>query len=232
MLVTLKNISKHYQNPGNGLWQEVLTDISIEIKPGDALAVSGPSGSGKSTLLNIIGTLDRPSSGIVSFDGVDISSFNENQLAAFRNKHIGFIFQQHYLLPQLSLLENILLPIIPVKDKTRRDDASERATRLLREVGLADKMHHLPGQLSGGECQRGAVVRAMINEPGLILADEPTGSLDQLSAAQIGELLSEINQKNKVTIIVVTHSERLASKMNRIYNISNGRLEDWRNSTI
>jgi len=225
MLVTLKNISKHYQNPGSGLWQEVLTDISLEINPGDALAVAGPSGSGKSTLLNIIGTLDQPSSGQVSFDGTDISSLTENQLATFRNQRIGFVFQQHYLLPQLSLLENVLLPVIPVKDKTRRNEATVRATQLLSEVGLADKMHHLPGQLSGGECQRGAVVRAMINEPGLILADEPTGSLDQDSAAQIGELLSEINRKKKVTIIVVTHSEKLASKMNRVYGILNGRLE-------
>ena len=225
MHVTLKNISKHYQNPGSGLWQEVLTDISLEINPGDALAVAGPSGSGKSTLLNIIGTLDQPSSGHVSFDGTDISSLTENQLATFRNQRIGFVFQQHYLLPQLSLLENVLLPVIPVKDKTRRNEATVRATQLLSEVGLADKMHHLPGQLSGGECQRGAVVRAMINEPGLILADEPTGSLDQDSAAQIGELLSEINRKKKVTIIVVTHSEKLASKMNRVYGILNGRLE-------
>jgi len=225
MLVTLKNISKHYQNPGSGLWQEVLTDISLEINPGDALAVAGPSGSGKSTLLNIIGTLDQPSSGQVSFDGTDISSLTENQLATFRNQRIGFVFQQHYLLPQLSLLENVLLPVIPVKDKTRRNEATVRATQLLSEVGLADKMHHLPGQLSGGECQRGAVVRAMINEPGLILADEPTGSLDQDSAAQIGELLSEINRKKKVTIIVVTHSEKLASKMNRVFGILNGRLE-------
>jgi len=236
MLVTLKNISKHYQNPGSGLWQEVLTDISLEINPGDALAVAGPSGSGKSTLLNIIGTLDQPSSGQVSFDGTNISSLTENQLATFRNQHIGFVFQQHYLLPQLSLLENVLLPVIPVKDKTRRNEATVRATQLLSEVGLADKMHHLPGQLSGGECQRGAVVRAMINEPGLILADEPTGSLDQDSAAQIGELLSEINRKNKVTIIVVTHSEKLASKMNRVYGILNGRLEprveECNNSTI
>jgi len=225
MLVTLKNISKHYQNPGSGLWQEVLTDISLEINPGDALAVAGPSGSGKSTLLNIIGTLDQPSSGQVSFDGTDISSLTENQLATFRNQRIGFVFQQHYLLPQLSLLENVLLPVIPLKDKTRRNEATERATRLLSEVGLTDKMYHLPGQLSGGECQRGAVVRAMINEPGLILADEPTGSLDQDSAAQIGELLSEINRKKKVTIIVVTHSEKLASKMNRVFGILNGRLE-------
>jgi len=236
MLVTLKNISKHYQNPGSGLWQEVLTDISLEINPGDALAVAGPSGSGKSTLLNIIGTLDQPSSGQVSFDGTDISSLTENQLATFRNQRIGFVFQQHYLLPQLSLLENVLLPVIPVKDKTRRNEATVRATQLLSEVGLADKMHHLPGQLSGGECQRGAVVRAMINEPGLILADEPTGSLDQDSAAQIGELLSEINRKNKVTIIVVTHSEKLASKMNRVFGILNGRLEpreeECNNSTI
>jgi len=236
MLVTLKNISKHYQNPGSGLWQEVLTDISLEINPGDALAVAGPSGSGKSTLLNIIGTLDQPSSGQVSFDGTDISSLTENQLATFRNQRIGFVFQQHYLLPQLSLLENVLLPVIPVKDKTRRNEATVRATQLLSEVGLADKMHHLPGQLSGGECQRGAVVRAMINEPGLILADEPTGSLDQDSAAQIGELLSEINRKKKVTIIVVTHSEKLASKMNRVYGILNGRLEprveECNNSTI
>ena len=224
MLITLKNISKSYQNPGNNLWQEVLTEISLEIKPGDSLAISGPSGSGKSTLLNIIGTLDQPTSGNISFDGIDLNSFSQNQLAAFRNRHIGFVFQQHFLLPQLSLLENVLLPVIPVKDKTRRKAATTSATELLREVGLADKMHHLPGQLSGGECQRGTVVRAMINEPGLILADEPTGSLDQASAEQIGELLSEINKKKIVTLILVTHSEKLASKMDQVYKIVGGRL--------
>jgi ABC-type lipoprotein export system ATPase subunit len=224
MLISLQNISKNYQNPGSGLWQEVLTDISLEINPGDSLAIAGPSGSGKSTLLNIIGTLDRPGKGTVSFDGTDINAFSENQLAAFRNRHIGFVFQQHYLLPQLSLLENVLLPVIPVKDKKLRNDATARATKLLDEVGLAGKMHHLPGQLSGGECQRGAVVRAMINEPGVILADEPTGSLDQTSAEQIGELLSEINKKNKVSLILVTHSEKLAAKMSQIYHILEGRL--------
>ncbi len=224
MVITLKNISKSYQNPGNGLWQEVLADISLEINAGDALAFSGPSGSGKSTLLNIIGTLDKPTSGFVRFDGIDLKSFTEKQLAKFRNQNIGFVFQQHYLLPQLSLLENVLLPVIPVKDKIRRKAATARAEELLDEVGLADKMYHLPGQLSGGECQRGAVVRAMINEPGLILADEPTGSLDQVSAQQVGELLSEINKRNKVTIILVTHSEKLATKMDHVYHISGGRL--------
>jgi ABC-type lipoprotein export system ATPase subunit len=224
MTVTLENICKRYQNPGNSQWQDVLKDISLEIHSGDALAISGPSGSGKSTLLNIIGTLDRPTSGRISFDGILSDSLSDNELAGFRNRHIGFVFQQHYLLPQLSLLENMLLPVIPVRDKFLRESALERATTLLGEVGLADKMYHLPGQLSGGECQRGAVVRAMINEPGLILADEPTGSLDSASAEQIGELLSEINKKNKVTLILVTHSDKLASMMNQVYRLSGGRL--------
>lgn len=224
MILKLDNISKSYQNPGNGLWQDVLTDISLEIRSGEALAISGPSGSGKSTLLNIIGTLDQPTAGSISFDGKEVKSFNNNQLAGFRNLHIGFVFQQHYLLPQLSLLENVILPMLPVKDKNRRNSALERAKKLLSEVGLSDKLHHIPGQLSGGECQRGAVVRAMINEPGLILADEPTGSLDQASAEQIGDLLSEINKKNKVTLIIVTHSEKLASKMDQVYHIFGGKL--------
>ncbi len=224
MILRLDKISKSYQNPGNGLWQDVLTDISLEIRSGDALAISGPSGSGKSTLLNIIGTLDRPTTGSISFDGKEVHSFNNNQLADFRNLHIGFVFQQHYLLPQLSLLENILLPLIPVKDKTRRNAATARAKELLHEVGLSDKLYHVPGQLSGGECQRGAVVRAMINEPGIILADEPTGSLDQTSAEQIGDLLSEINKRNKVTLIIVTHSEKLASKMDCVFHIFGGKL--------
>jgi len=224
MRVTLENICKRYQHPGNSLWQDVLKDISLEIHSGDALAISGPSGSGKSTLLNIIGTLDRPTSGRIGFDGTLTDSLNDNELSEFRNRHIGFVFQQHYLLPQLSLLENMLLPVIPVKDKILRKSAPERATLLLKEVGLADKMHHLPGQLSGGECQRGAVVRALINEPGLILADVPTGSLDSASAEQIGELLSGINKKNKVTLILVTHSEKIASKMAQVYRLIEGRL--------
>ena len=224
MIITLKNISKHYKIPGSANNREVLNNINLEIKKGDSLAITGPSGSGKSTLLNIMGTLDLPGSGKVIFKGKDVSKLDNNQLASIRNSNIGFVFQLHHLLPQLNLFENIMLPLIPQKNKNKRNEASARAMDLLESVGLADNIYQKPGQLSGGECQRAAVVRALINEPELILADEPTGSLDQESAQQLGELLSQINIEHKVAIVIVTHSTTLANKMKTTYNLSAGRL--------
>ncbi|MFA8437081.1 MAG: ABC transporter ATP-binding protein [Marinifilaceae bacterium] len=224
MIVELDRISKYYENPETVIKREILKEISLEITSGDSLAIVGPSGSGKSTLLNIIGSLDRCSSGSILYDGKDISSLGEMELAQVRNKNIGFVFQAHHLLPQLNLIENVLLPVLPEKDKKQRKAAQERAMELLTSVGLADRIHQRPGQLSGGECQRAAVVRALINEPGLILADEPTGSLDQDSAEQLGELLAEINRKHQVAMVVVTHALQLAHKMKSIYKLSNGLL--------
>jgi ABC-type lipoprotein export system ATPase subunit len=224
MIIELNSVSKSFINPGTNIHRDVLTGIDLKIKRGDSIAIVGPSGSGKSTLLNIIGTLDLPSSGKVLFNGDDISSYSEKQLAQIRNKSIGFVFQLHHLLPQLSLIENILIPSIPTRSKTSSMELTSRAMELLDSVGLADRIHQRPGQLSGGECQRAALVRALINQPEIILADEPTGSLDHDSALQLGDLLLDINKKHNVALVVVTHSLTLAERMNSIYRLSQGRL--------
>jgi ABC-type lipoprotein export system ATPase subunit len=224
MIVELEKVSKYYENDGL-VRREVLNEISLSIKAGDSVAIVGPSGSGKSTLLNILGTLDLPSSGILKIKGKDIQQFTENQLAEIRNKNIGFIFQLHHLLPQLTLIENVLVPTIPLTDKNLKKTSMERAMNLLESVGMADKINQRPGQLSGGECQRAAVVRALINEPDLILADEPTGSLDQDSAEQLGELLTKINKEQNVAMVLVTHSIELAKRMDAIYKLDHGKIE-------
>ena len=225
MIIELNKVGKFFINPGTNIQRDVLADISIQINAGDSVAIVGPSGSGKSTLLNIIGTLDTPSSGVVMFKGEDVASFDEKRLAQIRNLSIGFVFQFHHLLPQLSLIENVLIPVIPLNGKVDSKSISSRAMELLDSVGLAERIHQRPGQLSGGECQRAALVRALINQPELILADEPTGSLDQDSASQLGDLLLEINKKHNVAIVVVTHSLTLAEKMKSIYRLSLGKLE-------
>lgn len=223
-MLELKNISKHYENQGFSDHRQILDGISLTINPGDNIAIVGPSGSGKSTLLNIMGTLDSPSTGTVLLNGSEISSLNEEALAKIRNQHMGFVFQKHYLLPQLNLLENVLIPTIPSKDKVKQKTAQQRAKDLFGSIGLADKMHRLPSQLSVGECQRAALARALINEPELILADEPTGSLDHDSALQLGDLLLNIKNDYEVAIVVVTHSLELASRMDNIYKLINAKL--------
>ena len=224
MIAELKNVSKYYEI-GVDKKREVLNDISLEINIADTIGIIGPSGSGKSTLLNILGTLDTPSSGIVKINGSETNSLSENDLADIRNLNIGFVFQMHHLLPQLNLLENVLVPTIPLKDKEKKKQSYNRALELLNYVGLSEHLNQLPGQLSGGECQRVAVVRSLINEPGIVLADEPTGSLDQESSDILSNLLMKINKDHHVALIVVTHSSRLASKMNRVYSLNNGKLE-------
>ncbi|MPQ48375.1 ATP-binding cassette domain-containing protein [Marinifilum sp. N1E240] len=224
MIVELDKISKYYQHAGSGEKRTVLDELSLTIKSGDSVAIVGPSGSGKSTLLNLISSLDHASSGSILHDSDEIKNLKEKELSQFRNRNLGFVFQSHHLLPQLSLIENVLVPLIPEKDKKMRKDAEERAQQLIDFVGLKDQKYQLPGQLSGGECQRAAVVRALIHEPGLLLADEPTGSLDKKSADQLGDLLVSINEKQKVTLVVVTHSIELAKKMKKIYKLDNGKL--------
>jgi len=226
MIVQLDKICKYYEIPERTNKRIVLKDVSLSINSGESIAIVGPSGSGKSTLLNIIGTLDKPSSGNVKFKGEIISSFNENKLANIRNQNIGFVFQMHHLLPQLNLLENILIPVLAEKNNNSANNAKKLAMELLNSVGLSDNIYQRPGQLSGGECQRAAVVRALINNPDLILADEPTGSLDQESAEQLSELLNKINKEHNTAMIVVTHSINLTKKMNKVYNLINGNLKN------
>jgi ABC-type lipoprotein export system ATPase subunit len=223
-LLRLQNITRRYQGPDGGGALTVLDGVSLEVGRGEALAIVGPSGSGKSTLLQIIGTLDRPSGGEVVLDGQDLGQLDEAALAEVRNRRIGFVFQAHYLLPQCTVLENVLVPSLVCKDRAVRLEAASRAERLLARVGLGERLSHRPGQLSGGERQRAAVVRALINQPQLLLADEPTGSLDQTSAAQLGQLLLELNREDGVTLIVVTHARELAQRMGRVLELRDGKL--------
>lgn len=221
-LCKLSGIVKFYQN--EGVERRILENIDYSVSSGSSTAIIGPSGSGKSTLLNILGLLDTPNAGKVEFMGKETSSFSADELSDIRNKHIGFVFQLHYLLPQLSLIENILVPTLPEKDKNKRNKAVTRAKDLLNFVGLADKSNQRPSQLSVGESQRAAVVRALINEPELVLADEPTGSLDFESALRMAELFSDLSKNFKVGLVVVTHSAELASGMQSVYRLRNGVL--------
>lgn len=231
-LLTLSNVTKRYESPGNTNSLTVLDDISLQVDRGQSLAIVGPSGSGKSTLLQIIGTLDHPTSGTVQLDGQDLNQLNDVELAAVRNRKLGFVFQFHYLLPQCTVLENVLVPTLAkVKQSVGRaspasaETPETRANRLLKRVGLAERLNHRPGELSGGERQRVAVVRALINQPWLLLADEPTGSLDHASAQQLGQLLVELNREEGVTLIVVTHARELAAKMGKQSELKDGKLE-------
>jgi lipoprotein-releasing system ATP-binding protein len=222
MLLKLDKVTKSYSKD-----RTILDQLDLEIKAGERMAIVGPSGSGKTTLLNLIGTLDRPDSGKMYFENQDLFAFSDQQLAAFRNDKIGFVFQMHHLLPQLTLLENILLPTLTDK-KHQGKETLNRAQKLISRMGLSEVANQKPSELSGGECQRTAVARALINRPGLILADEPTGALDQKSAFNLTDLLVELNQEEGVTIIMVTHSMDVAKKMDRIYRIENGKLlEDY-----
>ena len=223
-LLKLTDVTKRYESPTGAEADPVLRDVSLEIRRGESVAIVGPSGSGKSTLLNIMGTLDRPSSGQVLLDGQELSELDEIQLAAVRNREIGFIFQSHHLLPQCTVLENVLVPTLANKDASLRNGAVERAKRLLEKVGLGARVTHRPGQLSGGERQRVAVVRALINQPKLLLADEPTGALDRVSAQNLADLLVQVNREEGVTLIVVTHALDLAKRMSRVLELRDGEL--------
>jgi ABC-type lipoprotein export system ATPase subunit len=221
MLLELDHLTKTYASPDGGPAVDVLRDVSLRLDAGEAVSIIGPSGSGKSTLLNIMGALDRPTMGTVRLDGRDLGSLTEKELAAMRNKQIGFIFQLHHLLPQCTVLENVLLPTL-----TGRTTAADRARaeRLLERVSLKHRLGHRPGQLSGGECQRVAVVRALINEPKLLLADEPTGSLDHSAATNLGHLLLELNKEEGVALVLVTHSLELAKRLPRTVELRDGIL--------
>ena len=219
MHIELNSITKLYDdNP-----RPVLDNISFKLSEGSAVAVVGPSGSGKSTLLNLLGTLDFPTAGEVLLNGKSTTSLTTEELVKLRNDNIGFIFQTHLLLPQLTVLENVLLPVIP-QDKIKQKSAPDRAYRLIDSVGLADKTHRFPGEMSVGECQRVAVIRALINQPELLLADEPTGSLDHDSAELLIDMLMELRKIQPFTLVAVTHSADLAKRMEITYKLINGKI--------
>jgi ABC-type lipoprotein export system ATPase subunit len=225
-LLKLEKVTKNYAAAEGTAAVTVLRELTLDIAAGESVAIVGPSGSGKSTLLNIIGTLDQPTCGHVWLDGQDLSQLDELKLAAIRNRQIGFVFQSHHLMPQCSVIENVLVPTIADRKSKTREGAPGRAEKLLKRVGLGERLHHRPGQLSGGERQRVAVVRALINEPKLLLADEPTGALDRASAQGLAQLLVELNREEHVTLIVVTHALDLARQMGRIVELRDGQLVD------
>jgi lipoprotein-releasing system ATP-binding protein len=218
-LLRAESIQKTYPTRSGDLI--VLQDVDLALEPGQSAVVMGPSGSGKSTLLNILGTLDPPTQGTVSIDGENPYTLNGDRLAGFRNRRIGFVFQEHHLLPQCNVLDNVVLPTLAHGGS---DDAVARACDLLERVGLQDRRDHLPSELSGGERQRVALARALINRPRLVLADEPTGNLDRRTADRIGELLSQLHQDEKAVLVVVTHSEALADRFQFRYELEDGRL--------
>ena len=221
-LVELRGIVKRFESLVQA--PAVLDGIDLKIEVGESIAVVGPSGCGKSTLLNIIGALLPPSSGEVLFDGESLAGMTPDSLAGLRNREIGYVFQQHHLLPQCTALENVLIPTLVQGDRGQREKAQARARSLLETVGLADRVDHRPAHLSGGECQRVAVVRALINRPRLLLADEPTGSLDAAAADHLGELLCGLNSRESVALVTVTHSQQLAARMQRVYELASGEL--------
>jgi len=226
-LLKLNAVTKQYESPDQVAPIRILDGVMLEVSRGESVAIIGPSGSGKSTLLQIVGTLDQPTAGTVLLAGQDLGLLKEEELAGVRNRKIGFVFQFHFLLPQCSVLENVLVPTLASRRSTaagEQEEPEQRASRLLHRVGLGQRLSHRPGQLSGGERQRVAVVRALINQPQLLLADEPTGSLDHASAQHLAELLTELNREEGVTLIMVTHAADLAKRMNRVFELTNGKL--------
>jgi predicted ABC-type transport system involved in lysophospholipase L1 biosynthesis ATPase subunit len=225
-LLELRDVVRRFDAASGGHSLEVLHGITLTIERGQSVAIIGPSGSGKSTLLNLMGGLDRPTAGEILFAARSMGSMNDDELARLRNREIGFVFQDHHLLPQCTALENTLIPTLVGRRRKERAMAADRARHLLGKVGLGPRMSHRPGQLSGGECQRVAVVRALINGPRLLLADEPTGSLDGRSAGELADLLAALNEEEAVTLVSVTHSTSLASRMTRILQLEDGRLAE------
>jgi ABC-type lipoprotein export system ATPase subunit len=224
-LLSLRKVTKEYRASDTTPAVPVIHDVTLDIAAGESVAIVGPSGSGKSTLLNLMGTLDTPTRGTIILDGRDLRRLDELRLATLRNRQIGFVFQAHHLLPQCTVLENVLVPTLATQEPALRDGATERAHKLLDRVGLGERATHRPGQLSGGERQRVAVVRALINQPKLLLADEPTGALDRASAQGLGDLLVQLNREDGVTLVLVTHALDLAKRMGRVLELRDGRLK-------
>ena len=227
-LVVVEQVTKHFMHEGREV--PILKGIDLTIDAGEMLCIVGASGAGKSTLLHMLGTLDLPSSGRILYGGQDVTQYSSARLANFRNHSIGFVFQFHHLLPEFTALENVMMPgrIRGLAAKP----LSARATALLTEVGLADRLSHRPGELSGGEQQRVALARALVMDPQVVLADEPTGNLDSKTSAAVHELFFELNRKRGTTFLVVTHSGDLAAKMPRVVQMRDGRIEEDRRNGI
>ena len=219
-MIQVQNLYKTFVKDGNKI--EVLKGLDLDVAAGDSLAVVGASGAGKSTLIHILGTLDHPTSGQVIFDGVDVFTWPEQKLSAFRNRKIGFVFQFNNLLPEFSSLENTMMPALI--QRMPKADASRKAEAILDEVGLGDRMTHKPGELSGGEQQRVAIARALVLEPDILLTDEPTGNLDTETGKKIEEILVALNRTKGITLVVVTHNQSLADRMSHLIGLRDGRI--------
>ena len=224
-LLELQGVTRSFGGAGDSATTEVLRGVSFALDEAEALAIVGPSGCGKTSLLNLIGGLDQPDEGSIRLGGQDLAQMNPEELAAMRAEDLGFVFQAHHLLPQCTALENVLVPSLVCTDADMRKSAPERGRALLDRVGLGERHDHFPAQLSGGEAQRVAVVRALINEPRLLLADEPTGSLDGESAQQLGDLLLDVHAEQGTALIVVTHSRQLAERLGRQLSLRGGHIE-------
>jgi lipoprotein-releasing system ATP-binding protein len=223
MQIEVKSVFKTYQNSLGKVTREVLKGLNLEVHAGEKIGIMGPSGSGKTTLLNLLGTLDSPNSGSIKIDNTEINRMNHNQILDFRNQKVGFVFQFHHLLPQCTLLENVLLPTLPLKGNGQK--YAQKAEDLLKQMNIWEQKQNKPSELSGGECQRAAIARALINDPKILIADEPTGSLDSTNADAIIDLLLTINRQMNITLIIATHSIDIAKRMDKIYRIENGILE-------
>ncbi len=222
-LLQAKGVNKYYSNGKERL--HILKDVGLGIAQGEIAAILGPSGAGKSTLLHILGGLDGPESGKVFFEGQDISSFSDRESADFRNKAVGFVFQFYHLLPEFNVLENVMMPVLISRQLSVFSfQLKDKAKELLKEVGLGHRLKHLPSQLSGGEQQRAAIARALINEPKVLLCDEPTGNLDSENSKQIIQALKRLNREKKMTIVMVTHNLELADFASKVYHIKDGKL--------
>lgn len=224
VIAEIRHVTKTYERPGSRERQVVLDDISLTVSPGSTIAITGPSGSGKSTLLNILGILDKPGSGTVTIDGQDVGILDEAGRAGIRNRKIGFVFQMHHLLPQLTVFENVILPSLARTSEDEKRDIAARARTLLRRLEVDDLSDEVPSRLSVGECQRVALARGLVTRPSLLLADEPTGSLDAVNAAKLGLLLTGLNREEGLAIVVVTHSSDLAALMQTEYRLTGGKL--------
>jgi len=219
-MIKLENLSKTFFKDGNRI--EVLKGLNLHIAPGESIAIWGVSGAGKSTLLHILGTLDRPTSGTLLYDNVNVFTWQEKELAVFRNRKIGFVFQFHNLLPEFNSLENTMMPALI--NGLSKQKAREKAEGILHELGIGDRMTHRPGELSGGEQQRVAIARALIMEPEILLADEPIGNLDTEMGKKIEDILMELNRTKHITLVVVTHNRSLADRMSRSIGLRDGRI--------
>lgn len=221
-MLIASHLSKEYETARGPV--RILEDVSLEVSRGDSVAIMGPSGCGKSTLLYMLGALERPSSGTVTLDDQNPYKLNDAEQSAFRNRHVGFVFQDHLLLPQLSAIDNVLAPTLVSRDSSASSTRAKRARDLLDAVGLSTRVDHRPGELSGGERQRVAIARALIQQPSLVLCDEPTGNLDRASAGAVAELLVDLQRQHSIMLVVVTHSADLASRFSRRYELSNRAL--------